>query len=235
MDEREPEDLPAHEEALPEDDVPARAGASTDDVPESEFAPDDEDQDLAAAALANGGAEAGGGPPPAGDRIRPTTAWAGLIVSVGLGVAVVQVLYFLFTLAQGLSVRRHGAGSLSGDFFHRIGIAFSRSLSPIQGLALVLAVALVSIPAVADVRLPARMDRRRVVTLYIVAAIAILIGLGTALGVRAELHLDEIQQTPTTPFRRWALATDVVGTLGTALVAFLAALAAFPDRRRRSR
>src|SRR3954470_4010827 len=163
---------------------------------------------------------------------RAGLSWARLSVTLGLGVAAVQALYVLFTFAQGLSVRKQGAGSLQGDFFHRVGIAFSRSLSPIQGLALVVAVALVSLPSIVDIPLTSRYELRRIVTLWTVGTVAIIIGIGNALGIRAELHLDQLQGQGTTPFRRWALATDVVGTLGMALLAFLAALAPFPERRR---
>jgi hypothetical protein len=171
------------------------------------------------------------------DAWRAGLSWARLSVTLGLGVAGVQALYMIFTFAQGLSIRRTGAGSLQGDFFHRIGIAFSRSLSPIQGLALVVAVALVSLPSMVDIPLTSRYERRRIITLWAVGVIAIIIGIGNALGIRAELHLDQLQAQAqqgagTTPFRRWSLATDVVGTLGMALLAFLAALAAFPERRR---
>jgi hypothetical protein len=167
----------------------------------------------------------------------PGAPWASFLASLGLGVAAIEALYIIFVFGQGLAVRRTGAGSFSGDFLHRIGIAFSGSVQMVHGLGLILAVALVVIPlagAGAEGRAVARTyERRRVATLVIVIVLAVLIGLGVALGVRAELYADKLQQQPTTPFRRWSLATYVVGTLGTALVAFLAALAALPDRRSR--
>jgi hypothetical protein len=167
----------------------------------------------------------------------PGAPWAGFLASLGLGLAALEALYLIFVLGQGLAVRRSGAGSFSGDLLHRIGIAFSGSVQLAHGLGLILAVALVVIPlagAGAEGRAVARSyERRRVATLVIVIVLAVVMGFGVALGVRAELHADHLQQQPTTPFRRWSLATYVVGTLGTALIAFLAALAAFPDRRSR--
>src|SRR5436309_300153 len=55
----------------------------------------------------------------------PGAAWASFLASLGLGLAVLEALYLVFVLGQGLAVRKSGAGSFSGDLFHRIGIAFS--------------------------------------------------------------------------------------------------------------
>ncbi|MDQ1397580.1 MAG: hypothetical protein QOG64_2839 [Acidimicrobiaceae bacterium] len=223
MDHVEPEAEPDAEPEAIETEIGAMApidgdedGAFDDEAEDDESADDETEADEA---------DEGGGP--------AQDLWTSLVITLGLGLALIQALFVLFTLAQGLALRRSGSGSFNGDIFHRLGIAFSRSLGIGQGLALVLAVALVSLPALIGRPTGIRQERLRVLTLFIVAAVAVVVGAGTAIGVRAELHLDRLQQQPTTPFRRWALATDVVATLGTALVAFLGAVAALPDRRTR--
>ena len=157
--------------------------------------------------------------------------WSGWLVTLGLALITLEALAMLLTIAQGLSLHRTGAGSFNGDLLHRLGIAASRSLGVAQSLTVVVGVVLVSLPTAIGRPPSRRYEGRRTLALYGAIAVAVLIGIGTALGVRAELHLDRLQQQSTTPFRRWALATDVVGTLGVALVAFLGALAALPDRR----
>jgi hypothetical protein len=164
--------------------------------------------------------------------------WAALAVNAGVAVAVVQALFVLLTIVQGLSLRAK-ADNFPSDVFHRIGIAFSTSVNIPNGLALVVAVFLVTVPSFMPASALAgsggdgaeRLRSRRVATLVIVDVVAAVIAAGTILGVRASLHADKVAPNGrVTPYQRWELAAYLGGTLGTALVAFLLSMAAMPAR-----
>ena len=162
--------------------------------------------------------------------------WAGLAVGVGAGLIVVQALFVLITVIQGLSLHRNGAGGFPGDIFHRIGIAFSTSVNIPSGLALTAGALLVAAPSLAgldDERVPRWSPGLRTALLVMVDVVAIVIAVGTVLGVRASLRLDNLQTTPVTGYQRWELTAYTAGTVGTALVAFITALVAMPGRRDR--
>ena len=171
---------------------------------------------------------------PADRRLR----WVGVAVNAGIAVAVVQALFVLLTIVQGLSLRPK-ADNFPSDVFHRIGIAFSTSVNIPSGLALLVAVFLVTVPSFMPPTATAssgttgveRLRTRRVATLVIVDVVAAVIAAGTILGVRASLHAAKVAPNGrVTPYQRWELAAYLGGTLGTALVAFLVSMAAMPAR-----
>jgi hypothetical protein len=165
---------------------------------------------------------AGPGPEPG----RPPRMVA-LAVTAGAGLVLTQGLFVLFSLIEGLAIERAQTGNVHSDLLHRIGIAFSTSVNIASGLALLVAVALLSAPAVTTAY-RAAMRGLRTASLIAVQVVAAIIAIGTILGVRWTLHATQAQGQKVTAPQRWELAAYVAGTLGTAIVAFLAALAALP-------
>src|SRR5205814_1844438 len=85
--------------------------------------------------------------------------------------------FILLTVVQGLSLREK-ADNFPSDLLHRIGIAFSTSVNIQSGLALLLAVALVSVPALVP-GADAHFRSLRLATLFTVDAVAAVIAAQT--------------------------------------------------------
>jgi hypothetical protein len=145
--------------------------------------------------------------------------WAGVLTGAGLGLAVVQALVIVGTVAQGTAIER-----FDGDFFHKVGVALLSNVGSANGLMLVVAAVLVSLPTLLGVPSTELHRRRRAITFGLVSVLAVLLILGTPLAVRARVRVLDVSRQSVDALARRVLATYVAGTLGTALVALGTAL-----------
>ena len=157
--------------------------------------------------------------------------WVGFFNSIGLGLTVVLTAQVLAAIAEGMALKRTEPQGLAGDIFHRLGYAFS-SLGGTALLFLVVAVVLVSLPVVLKARTTDRQETVAAVTLGLSVVMAIIIGIGSILTVRYNLHLYSASNRSVPSFVRIQLVFFLLGALGTAAVALFAALSALGMRDR---
>lgn len=147
---------------------------------------------------------------------RGSMVGAGLAAAVAL--AVVQLAQLAGILAQGLAISSGGEG-LRGDVAHRIGFAFLQNGGPVNGLVLVVAAALCTLPAVAGLELDLRLRARRNLAVALAAGAAIVVTVGAVLAARTRVHVLDLQGEDLTSLTKRVLITYLVGTVGTAAVA----------------
>jgi hypothetical protein len=148
-------------------------------------------------------------------------AWAGIAGGAGLSLALVAALSVVGIIAQGFAVTD------KTNLFYKMGIAFLRNLdSTPVGIMALLAVVLVVAPTIAGEPAGPRDNRRAAITYALVAAVCVVVVLGTVTGVLTRLHFDKQVSTAT----RRVLATFVVRSMGPTLVALGVALATLPSR-----
>jgi hypothetical protein len=176
-------------------------------------------------------AETGGEEPDALPPEPSTPPWASLVTSLGLGLAVVVTAQVLAAIAEGMSLKRTEPQGLAGDAFHRMGYAFS-SLGGTVLLFLVVAVVLVSLPSWLGARTSPRRETLAAATLALSVVMAVVIGVGSILTVRYNLHLYSASHRPVPTFVRLQLVFFLLGALGTAAVALFGALSALGMRDR---
>ncbi len=177
-----------------------------------------------------------GEPPSAGEDDTATLdaasvppRWVGFFNSIGLGLTVVLTAQVLAAIAEGMALKRTEPQGLEGDIFHRLGYAFS-SLGGTALLFLVVAVVLVSLPVVLKARTTNRQETMAAVTLGLAVVMAIIVGIGSILTVRYNLHLYSASKRSVPSFVRIQLVFFLLGALGTAAVALFAALSALGMR-----
>jgi hypothetical protein len=157
--------------------------------------------------------------------------WVGFVTSIGLGLTVVLTAQVLAAIAEGMALKRTEPQGLEGDIFHRIGYAFS-SLGGTALLFLVVAVVLVSLPVMLKARTTDRQETMAAVTLGLSVVMAIVVGIGSILTVRYNLHLYSASRRSVPSFVRIQLVFFLLGALGTAAIALFAALSALGLRDR---
>lgn len=145
--------------------------------------------------------------------------WVGVVTGAGLGLAIVQALVLVGTLAQGLAIER-----FDGDFFHKVGVALLSNVGSANGLTLLVAAVLAGLPALLGARSSEVHRRRAAITFMLVSLLAVLLIIGTPLAVRGRVRVLDLGQQSVDAIARRVLATYVAGTLGTALVALGTAL-----------
>jgi hypothetical protein len=169
-------------------------------------------------------------PDSAGPR-EPLARWVGFVTSIGLALAVVVTAQVLAAIAEGMALKKTEPQGLPGDVFHRLGYAFS-NLRGENLLFLVLAVVLVSLPVFIGKRTSDRQETAAAVTLGLVVVTAVVIGVGSILAVRYNLHLYSASKRPVPSFVRVQLVFYLLGALGTGAIALFAALSALGLRDR---
>lgn len=165
----------------------------------------------AAARTASGEADPG---LPTGTTTASPHAWVGAVTAAGLGLMVVELLVLLGTTAQGMAVER-----LDGDFFHKVGVAFLSNVGTANGLTILVAAVLVSLPVLVGAPMTTAQQGRRSLALSLGALLALVVVLATPLAVRARLHVLDIGNQPVDALARRVLGTYTIGTLGTAAAA----------------
>jgi hypothetical protein len=138
----------------------------------------------------------------------------------------------LAAIAEGMALKRTEPQGLPGDVWHRIGYAFS-SLGGTALLFLVVAVVLVTLPVILDAHTSDRQETVAAVVLGLAVVMAVVIGVGSILTVRYNLHLYSASQRPVPSFVRIQLVFFLLGALGTAAVALFGALTALGMRDRK--
>ena len=151
--------------------------------------------------------------------------WVSLVTSIGLALAVVVTAQVLAAIAEGFALKRTEPQGVPGDVFHRLGYAFS-NLGGTVLLFLVVAVVLVSLPVFLERRTSDRQDTTAAITLGLVVVMAVLIGVGSILAVRYNLHLYSASHRSVPSFVRIQLVFFLLGALGTGAIALFAALTA---------
>ncbi|MCU1448888.1 MAG: hypothetical protein JWP02_1058 [Acidimicrobiales bacterium] len=161
----------------------------------------------------------------------PPARWVAFVTSIGLGLTAVLTAQVLAAIAEGMALKRTEPQGLPVDIWHRIGYAFS-SLGGTALLFLVVAVVLVTLPVILESRTTDRQETVAAVALGLAVVMAIVIGVGSILTVRYNLHLYSASKRPVPSFVRIQLVFFLLGALGTAAVALFGALTALGLRDR---
>jgi hypothetical protein len=151
--------------------------------------------------------------------------WVGFVTSLGLALAIVVTAETLAAIAEGFSLKKTEPQGLAGDIFHRLGYALSR-LDATTLLFLVVAVVLVSLPVIVGSRTSDRQETSAAITLGLTVVITVVIGVGSILAVRYNLHLYSASSRPVPSYVRIQLVLYLLGVLGTGAVALFGALTA---------
>jgi hypothetical protein len=163
--------------------------------------------------------------------VEPPPRWVAFVTSLGLGLTAVLTAQVLAAIAEGMALKRTEPQGLPVDLWHRIGYAFS-SLGGTALLFLVVAVVLVTLPVILESRTTDRQETIAAVALGLAVVMAIVIGVGSILTVRYNLHLYTASKRPVPSFVRIQLVFFLLGALGTAAVALFGALTALGMRDR---
>ena len=163
--------------------------------------------------------------PPAEQR-QATNPLVGLLGWCGLALAILAALEVVAIVAQGVAIRQANLGSL-----YRLGYAFLTNLDAVPlGLILLVAVVLVVLPKVAGQPTNEAQDRQAAFTLGLAASFALLIVIGSALGVAARIRVDHLRSAAVTSLTWRVLISYLIRNLGTALIALIAASIALRSR-----
>ena len=157
--------------------------------------------------------------------VAPLARWVGFVTNIGLALAIVVTAQVLAAIAEGMALKKTEPQGVPGDVFHRLGYAFS-NLGGTVLLFLVLAVVLVSLPVFIGRRTSDRQESVAAITLGLTVVMAVVIGVGSILTVRYNLHLYSASHRSVPSFVRIQLVFFLLGALGTGAIALFAALTA---------
>ena len=163
--------------------------------------------------------------------VEEPARWVGFVNAIGLALVVVVTAQVLAAIAEGFALKRTEPQGLPGDLFHRLGYAFS-NLGGTVLLFLVVAVVLVSLPVFLEKRTTDRQETTAAVALGLVVVMAVVIGVGSILAVRYNLHLYSASKRSVPSYVRIQLVFFLLGALGTAAIALFAALTALGLRNK---
>jgi hypothetical protein len=165
--------------------------------------------------------------------VEPPAPWVAFVTAIGLGLTAVVTAQVLAAIAEGFALKRIEPQGVPGDLFHRLGYAFS-SLGGITLLFLVVAVVLVSLPVFLESRTSDRQESLAAVALGLAVVMAIVIGIGSILSVRYNLHLYSANKRAVPSYVRIQLVFFLLGALGTGAIALFSALTALGMREKGS-
>lgn len=153
---------------------------------------------------------------------EPTTATSplvGLVSWCGLALAVVAALEVVAIVAQGVAIKQANLGSL-----YRLGYAFLTNLDTVPlGLILLVAIVLVVLPKLAGQPTDDAHDRQAAFALGLAGSFALLIVIGSILGVTARIRVDHLRSAAVTSLTWRVLISYLIRNMGTALLALVAA------------
>ena len=150
--------------------------------------------------------------------------WVTMASIAGAALVAIVALQVLLAIVEGLSYKTNEPqGVPTGDFFHRLGYPFG-SLGTTALLFLVVGVALLSLPAYFEEATTASQDRVAGIVLLVAAVTAVVLALGSLLAVRANFHVyaENGRSVPTYVIVQYV--AFLIGNLGTAVIAFYAAM-----------
>jgi cytochrome bd-type quinol oxidase subunit 2 len=162
---------------------------------------------------------------------EPPARWVGFVTSIGLALAIVVTAQVLAAIAEGFALKHTEPQGIPSDVWHRLGYAFS-NLGGTVLLFLVVAVVLVSLPVFMERRTSARQESTAAITLGLTVVMAIVIGVGSILAVRYNLHLYSASKRAVPSYVRIQLVFFLLGALGTGAIALFAGLTALGLRDR---
>jgi len=163
--------------------------------------------------------------------VEPPARWVGFVTSIGLALAIVVTAQVLAAIAEGFALKKTEPQGVTSDVFHRLGYAFS-NLGGTVLLFLVLALVLVSLPVFLERRTSDRQEMTAAVTLGLTVVMAVVIGVGSILAVRYNLHLYSASKRTVPSYVRIQLVFFLLGALGTGAIALFSALTALGLRDR---
>jgi cytochrome bd-type quinol oxidase subunit 2 len=153
------------------------------------------------------------------------------VTTIGLGLTLVVGTQVIAAIVEGMVLKKTEPQGVPGDVFHRLGYAFS-NLGGTVLLFLVVAVVLVSLPVFLQKRTTDRQETAVAVTLGLTVVLAVIVGVGSILTVRYNLHLYSANKRSVPSFVRIQLVFFLLGALGTAAIALFSALTALGLRNR---
>lgn len=176
-------------------------------------------------------------PPPeaaveAVDVLPPSEAgprWVGFVTTIGLALTLVVTAQVMAAIVEGVVLKKTEPQGVPGDVFHRIGYAFS-NLGGTVLLFLVVAVVLVSLPVFLRQRTSDRQETTVAIAMGLAVVTAVVIGVGSILAVRYNLHLYSASKRAVPSYVRIQLVFFLLGALGTAAIALFGALTALSLR-----
>lgn len=143
---------------------------------------------------------------------------------VGASLVVVVFLQIVFAIVEALSYQTNEPqGVATGDVLHRLGYPFG-SLGTSTLIFLVLGIALLSLPAYFEEQRSDSQERLARVALVLAAVAAVVLALGSLLAVRANFHVYSENGRSVPGYVIVQYITFLVGSLGTAVIAFYAAV-----------
>ncbi len=161
----------------------------------------------------------------ASDDLEPIPRWVALVHTLGVGLIAVMAAWVLANVVEGFYYPKSQGGVLQNDLLHRLGVPFAGLQVVITLVALIVAVLLVSLPVLLDEDVTYGQERSASVALAGVVVLAIIICLGSILGVRYTLHAIQAQG-PVLAVQRVEQTAFLVVTLGTGLLVAYGALVA---------
>ena len=155
--------------------------------------------------------------------------WAALAVTVGSGMVLIVALQVALALMEGLTLGPGQRIGVPDDLLHRLGYPFA-GLGTTALFFLVVAVVILSAPYLVGEELDYGKDRTVGLALLVAIVLAVLIGVGSVLAVRANLHEYQAKGIPMGSFVRFQFASFLIGALGAAALTVIGALVARANR-----
>jgi hypothetical protein len=149
---------------------------------------------------------------------------------MGLGLATVVAVEVVVAVIEGLTLRGAEPQGVSGDTLHRLGYPFG-TLGSGPLLTLVVAVILVSLPALLRLPTSAGQERAAKVALVLALLSSVALAFGSILAVRYQLHILQAANQHIPSFARVGHVGFLVGALGIATVTIVGAWVGLGMRR----
>lgn len=143
---------------------------------------------------------------------------------VGASLVGVVALQVIFAIVEGFSYKTNEPqGVATGDLLHRLGYPFG-ALGTTTLIFLVFGVVLLSLPAYFEESTTPSQERLSGLTLVVAAIAAVVLALGSILAVRANFHVYAENGRSVPIYVIVQYVTFLIGNLGTAVIAFYAAV-----------
>lgn len=160
------------------------------------------------------------------DADAAPTRWATLVTFAGFGLVAVAGAQAVAWIIEGFAYAKTEPHGVAGDLLHRLGFPFFGAQSTVALLLLLVGVVLMSLRALMGEERTEQQEALVRIALYCTIAIAVMIALGSVLGVRANLHVLAAQRHAIPTYVRVEMTTFLLGVIGTAAVALFGAVAA---------
>lgn len=164
--------------------------------------------------------------------LENASRWVSMANIVGAALVAVVGLQVVAAIVEGIAYQANEPQQVpTGDLLHRFGYPFG-SLGMATLIFLVVSVVLLSLPAYLGDETTAGQDRLAVVALVVAVIAAVVIALGSLLAVRANFHVYHESQHAVPTWLVVHYASFMIGSLGTAVIAFYASMQVMSMRSR---